>query len=175
MRHPEMEFTLILERIYDHTLKWSDKFFVFSFSKQDGSISIGGRSSLGESDSENDGFSQRQAETAGPSSTSPSALAGATSAPQRRLIKAIKEESHRQTLAAFPKSQLTLTDTRSTNRHSTIVGDKALHRFQQNRVFKKDPSIIASASSSVVPDTFLRSRSELECGWFLSLFVKHLH
>lgn len=26
-----MEFTLILERIYDHTLKWSDKFFVFLF------------------------------------------------------------------------------------------------------------------------------------------------
>ncbi|VDK37756.1 unnamed protein product [Taenia asiatica] len=126
---------------------------------QDGSISVGGRSSLGESDSENDGFGQHQAEMAGPSSTSPTTLAGATLAPQRRSIKVIREDSHRQTVAVFPKSPFTLTDTRSTNRHSAIVGGKALHRFQQNRVFKKDPSTTASTSSSVAPDTFLRSRT----------------
>ncbi|KAL5107085.1 Tyrosine-protein kinase Fer [Taenia crassiceps] len=126
---------------------------------QDGSISVGGRSSLGESDSENDGFGQHQAETAGLSSTSPSTPAGATLAPQCRSIKAIREDSHRQTLAAFPKSPFTFTDTRSTNRHSTIVGGKALHRFQQNRIFKKDPSTVASASSLVTPNTLLRSRT----------------
>ncbi|VDM32423.1 unnamed protein product [Hydatigera taeniaeformis] len=124
----------------------------------DGSISVGGRSSLGESDSENDGPGQNQAE-AGCSISTSSASVGATAAPQRRSIKAIKEGSHRQTLAAFPKPQITPTDNRSSNRHSTIVGSKALHRFQQNRVFKRDPSIVAGSASSVVPDSFLRSRT----------------
>ncbi|KAH9278330.1 Tyrosine-protein kinase Fer [Echinococcus granulosus] len=126
---------------------------------QDNSISVEGRSSLGESDSENDVLVQHQAEAVVSPSASFPTPASSTSAPQRRSIKAIKEEPYRQTLAAFPKSSLTPTDTRSTNRHSVIVGGKALHRFQQNRVFKKDPSITTGVATSVAPGAFLRSRT----------------
>uniref|UniRef100_A0A5K3ERA8 RUN domain-containing protein n=1 Tax=Mesocestoides corti TaxID=53468 RepID=A0A5K3ERA8_MESCO len=117
---------------------------------QDGSVSGGRHSSVGESDSENEVIPQRQEHS--PLVISPSSP---PATPQRRSIKSIKEELYRQSLASLSKPSLTLTDSRSTNRHSVIATSKSPHRFSQGRFAKKDPP------TSLLPDkdAFLKSRA----------------
>ncbi|KAM3178652.1 hypothetical protein ACTXT7_002140 [Hymenolepis weldensis] len=136
----------------------------------EGSISFGARSSICDSDSENDICVQPTSVnevTAQSSSGQGNSTVTFVQAPQRRSIKSIKEESYRQSVAAFPKvPALTLTDNRSTTRHAGIAvsGGKILHRFQQNRFFKKDSTSTTNVGGSVTGssmcDAFLWSRKK---------------
>lgn len=135
--------------------------------KQDGNAFVDARSSVGDSDSENDACFQRST-AVGETTTQSSSIQGDDmQAPRRRAVKSNKEESNRQSTVSFTKSSaLTLADNRSSSRHSAIFsGGKSLHRFHPNRLFRKDVSsssnISSAATGSSMNNAVLRSRSKL--------------
>ncbi|KAM7533767.1 hypothetical protein Aperf_G00000113258 [Anoplocephala perfoliata] len=143
-------------------------FFFFYVQGRDRSASAEARSSVGESDSENDVSSQRPT-AVGQTTTQPSLIQGGDDDDQvpRRVLKSNKEESNHHSSVSFIKSPgLTLADNRSPGRHSAIrlSGGKSLQRFHPNRLFRKDVSspsnVAAAASVASINNAVLLSRAD---------------